>query len=157
MDEEEIERNAKCKVEGARFLGGPRNDRGAEGARFLVVGLARNDRRKGVGMENLHEIGFVVREKRRRIRNRALLAVVLTVLLGGLMLAGARIDGLERELAREQARFLHSSDSVGMTGRTDTVMIGLKRATLQDGDVVLRIGIVGEEAEVKAEAEGGKR
>jgi len=96
-------------------------------------------------VENLHEMGFVVREKRRRIRNRALLAVVLTVLLGGLMLAGARIDGLERELAREQARFLHSSDSVGMTGRTDTVMIGLKRATLQDGDVVLRIGIVGEE------------
>ena len=60
MDEEEIERNAKCKVEGARFLGGPRNDRGAEGARFLVVGLARNDRRKGVGMKELTVLGGMV-------------------------------------------------------------------------------------------------
>ena len=88
-------------------------------------------------MENLHEIGFVVREKRRRIRNRALLAVVLTVLLGGLMLAGARIDGLERQVAQAQAQ-------AQAQARTDTVILGLKRATLQDGDVVLRIGIVGE-------------
>ena len=104
-------------------------------------------------MENLHEMGFRVRERRKRIRNQVLAAAALAVLIGGLMLAGARIDGLEREARRMEERGLRTEEG----GRTDTVMIGLKRATLQDGDVVLRIGIVGEEAEVKAEAEGGKR
>ena len=96
-------------------------------------------------MENLHEMGHRVRElKKKRVR-LAVQAIGLLLLVVLFVWGATTIDRLETELARAQARFLHSSDSVGMTGRTDTVMIGLKRATLQNGDVVLRIGVVGEE------------
>ena len=92
-------------------------------------------------MENLHEMGHRFRElKKKRVR--------LAVEVAGLMLlavlfvwGSTTIDRLEGELA--EAR---SDEREAMSaGRTDTVMIGLKRATLQNGDVVLRIGIVGEE------------
>ena len=91
-------------------------------------------------MENLHEMGHRFRElKKKRVR--------LAVEVAGLMLlavlfvwGSTTIDRLEGELAEARSDEREAMNA----GRTDTVMIGLKRATLQDGDVVLRIGIVGE-------------
>jgi len=87
-------------------------------------------------MENLHEMGFRIREK--KVKTAKLVAGIVAGVLvtGALVLAGARIDGLERQVAQAKAQ-------AQTEARTDTVMIGLKRAVLQDGDVVLRIGVVG--------------
>jgi len=102
-------------------------------------------------MENLHGMGFRVRELKRK-RTRLVVELVGLLLLAVLFVWGATtIDRLEGELA--EAR---SDEREAMSAGRDTVMIGLKRATLQDGDVVLRIGVVGEEEKGKVERGNGK-
>jgi hypothetical protein len=55
-------------------------------------------------MENLHEKGYRIREKRGR-RAKLVAGIVAGVLVTGvLVLAGARIDGLERQVAQAQAQ-----------------------------------------------------
>lgn len=107
-------------------------------------------------MENLHEMGFRIRELKRKRTRLAVEVIGFLSLSAFLVLAGARIDGLERELALAQNR----GQSLGVAqgpakGQSpvlpETVWVGVKRATLESGDVVLRVGVVGEE---RPKAEG---
>lgn len=92
-------------------------------------------------MINYVEEGF----QRRVIRQQRVIAVIGAIGLAGLGLLmwglSWQVDKIDRYLSERLPA-------------TDTVMVGLKKATLENGDVVMRIGIV--EEPPKAEARGEK-
>lgn len=99
-------------------------------------------------MENLHEMGYRMRELKKKQVRLAVELVGFLLLIVWTYWSVTTIDRLDRELAAAQ------------NARPDTVLVGVKRATLNDGDVVLRIGVVGDSGRsglCGRDGQGGKK